>query len=150
MSFSGPKLNERVLGVREQAARMVMICPDFTYRIVRGVLKGRAHMVPSVGCRTYFFELTYKAGDFPKFTILDPQLRRRVDDEKIPHTYSDDEPCLFRPWSDWSGKDAIAFTVIPWLAMWLFYYEIWHATGLWLGGGEHPVADEEQEEESVE
>ncbi|EKK00114.1 hypothetical protein RBSH_04450 [Rhodopirellula baltica SH28] len=22
--------------------------------------------------------------------------------------------------------------------MWLMYYEFWHATGEWLGGGEHP------------
>lgn len=146
----GPKLDKRVLGVHEQAARMVMVCPDFKYQVKRGVLVGRAQMVPHTGCNSYLFELTYKAGDFPKLTILDPQLRRRVDDEKIPHTYGDNEPCLFRPWSDWSAKDAIAFTVVPWLAMWLFYYEMWHATGLWLGGGEHPAVDDEQNEEGTE
>lgn len=120
---------------------MLLICPDFSYKINRGVLNGRAHIVPSAGCERYNFELTYRVGDFPKITIIDPALRRRPEGEKVPHTYGDDEPCLFRPGIDWQGGNIIAFTVIPWLAAWLFYYEMWHATGKWFGGGEHPVIE---------
>jgi hypothetical protein len=29
----------------------------------------------------------------------------------------------------------IATTIIPWLALWLYYYEVWLATGHWEGGG---------------
>jgi hypothetical protein len=29
----------------------------------------------------------------------------------------------------------IATTIIPWLSLWLYYYEVWHATGEWMGGG---------------
>jgi hypothetical protein len=32
----------------------------------------------------------------------------------------------------------IADTIVPWLILWLFYYEIWHVTGEWKGGGVHP------------
>jgi hypothetical protein len=32
----------------------------------------------------------------------------------------------------------IADTIVPWAALWLVFYEYWLATGLWLGGGEHP------------
>ena len=32
----------------------------------------------------------------------------------------------------------IANTIIPWTVEWLYYYELWQATGEWLGGGEHP------------
>ena len=32
----------------------------------------------------------------------------------------------------------IADTILPWTSLWLYFYELWHATGQWLGGGEHP------------
>ena len=32
-------------------------------------------------------------------------------------------------------KDLISDTIIPWVADWLLYYELWLATGEWLGGG---------------
>jgi hypothetical protein len=30
---------------------------------------------------------------------------------------------------------AVADTTVPWTALWLYHYEVWHATGEWLGGG---------------
>ena len=35
-------------------------------------------------------------------------------------------------------------TIVPWASLWLYYYEVWHATGEWLGGGEHPIARKKQ------
>ncbi len=32
----------------------------------------------------------------------------------------------------------LADTILPWASLWLFYYEVWLATGEWVGGGEHP------------
>ena len=32
----------------------------------------------------------------------------------------------------------LATTIVPWCSEWLFYYELWLATGEWLGGGVHP------------
>ena len=31
----------------------------------------------------------------------------------------------------------ISNTIIPWTIEWLYFYELWLATGEWLGGGEH-------------
>jgi hypothetical protein len=37
----------------------------------------------------------------------------------------------------------ISASVVGWLAHWLHYYEIWYATGEWLGGGiDHGVNEE--------
>ena len=36
---------------------------------------------------------------------------------------------------EWSNKQLIADTTIPWAAEWLMYYELWHYDGVWLGGG---------------
>jgi hypothetical protein len=37
----------------------------------------------------------------------------------------------------------IAETILPLASIWLFYYEMWQATGEWLGGGEHPGMQED-------
>lgn len=143
MSFSGTSRSRKQFGLREQAARIPLICPGFDYRIRDGQLIGTGSIRPAPLCRSYVFRLNYKLGDCPKITILDPALRSRSDQDRIPHTYSASEPCLFRPGTDWDSSQCIAATIIPWLAMWLSFYEIWHATGEWLGGGEHPLVPDE-------
>ena len=40
----------------------------------------------------------------------------------------------------------IATTIVPWLSLWLYYYEIWLATGSWQGGG----VDHEPKSEKVD
>ncbi len=60
--------------------------------------------------------------------------------EQIPHLiFNPDRPeqsalCLFDPnGSEWSPLDLIADTTVEWTCEWLHYYELWHATGEWLG-----------------
>jgi hypothetical protein len=71
---------------------------------------------------------------------LDP----RGTGERPPHIYVDPDAqgfrlCLFDPRKDeWCTADAIADTVIPWAAEWLFWFEAWLLTGVWSGGGAHP------------
>lgn len=145
MSFSVNKFGLQVLGLREQAARIRMVCPNFNYHVRGGELVGHASMQPAPHCESYSFQLRYRVGQNPKIVILEPRLRLRDDQDRIPHTYGENEPCLFRPGVDWSKEDSIATTVIPWLATWLFYYEVWHATGEWYGGGEHPPRDDDEQ-----
>ena len=143
MSFSGTSHFKQEFGIRDQAARIPLICPGFNYKLRDGQLVGTGSIQPAPLCDSYVFRLTYKCGEFPKVTIVNPPLRCRADQERIPHTYSPTEPCLFRPGTDWDSSQCIATTIIPWLAMWLSFYELWHATGEWLGGGEHPEMPED-------
>jgi hypothetical protein len=54
--------------------------------------------------------------------------------------------CLFdhRPFGlvgedrQWSDRELIAETTLPWASEWLASYEIWKATGKWKSGGSHP------------
>ena len=68
----------------------------------------------------------------------------RAGDKRIPHTYADDEPRLYYPPAlEWRSDMKISASVVGWLAHWLHYYEIWYATGEWLGGGiDHGVNEE--------
>jgi len=78
---------------------------------------------------------------FPEVRILSPSIDRRAEDPDtpIPHVYDElDDPnlCLFDPaFGGWDASQPIAATTVPWIAEWLRFYEAWHATGIWYGGG---------------
>jgi hypothetical protein len=78
--------------------------------------------------------------------VLEPPVCRRTEepDEPIPHIYgtvNGEQPvlCLYDPAAnDWDRDDSIADAIVPWVAEWLMFYELWHATGKWTGPGRHP------------
>ncbi len=57
--------------------------------------------------------------------------------------YDQKRLCLYLP-GQWSGEKPIAVTIVPWASVWLYFYEVWRATGEWLGGGVEPCGDEEE------
>ena len=97
------------------------------------------HVQPTIRSQVYTFELKYKLGEMPNVKILSPELIKNSKGENIPHMYIGNKLCLFRPkYFEFCSSDYIADTIIPWISLWLYYYEIWHLTNEWLGGGEHP------------
>ncbi len=65
----------------------------------------------------------------------------------IPHLYDYEriKLCLYHPsYGEWSLKSKPCSTIIPWIYMWLNYYEMWLFSGKWEGGGEHPSPSREQ------
>lgn len=88
----------------------------------------------------YDVEIRYQLPHYPRTKILKPELLR-PNGKPIPHMYNQERLCLFHPrWHDWRPTMLIAKSILPWASLWLFYYEVWLATGEWLGGGEHPGA----------
>jgi hypothetical protein len=68
---------------------------------------------------------------------MQPALRKRQADQRIPHTFYDGSICLHLH-EEWTPAMFVADTIIPWLSLWLYHYEVWHATGVWHGGGQEP------------
>ena len=91
-----------------------------------------------------------KKGHSPHVFVEDPKLICRNGEDSIPHTFRQPEvrPCVCR--FEWRRDRVIAHTIVPWTSLWLFYYEIWLATGEWLGGGEHPEGRPKAPSEDVE
>jgi len=89
----------------------------------------------------YRIRVVYKLDNPPpRLWVLSPALVSRSESEPIPHVYSGPRPCLFLPLSDeWASDRFIADTFVPWTSLWLYYYEVWHVTGEWVGGGVHPT-----------
>ena len=92
---------------------------------------------------------------FPVVRVLAPQLVLNFDAEEeapLPHVYFEapnytlSPLCLFDPKAgEWDTSMLIADTTVPWAARWLACYEIWEATGRWVGGGRHDTEGESKD-----
>ena len=83
----------------------------------------------------------YQLGKSPKVWIVGDELEK-LDSPEFPHKFDIDAKnkmvriCLYR-YSEFDSRKLISNTIIPWTIEWLYFYELWLATGEWLGGGEH-------------
>ena len=133
----------RTISVREQAAWMKQHHASFECRVRGGRMDCNGVVRPTPLSREYRVVISYECGCRPRVYVPGAQLKRRNAQERIPHTFSDSEPCLYyAPAAEWRSDMKISASIIGWLSHWLHYYEIWHATGEWLGGGiEHQTQD---------
>lgn len=103
----------------------------------------RGRIQPTIFSCSYLVKIElHHEKESPLVTVVDPPLERR-EGRNIPHRYREGHLCLHRPKNKhWMPGMSIADTIIPWTSLWLFYYEEWHRTGEWHGGGEHPGESE--------
>jgi hypothetical protein len=124
----------RTISVRDQGAWMRHYQPSFKTEVTNRTLRSTGTLRPTSASRRYVVRIVYEAGKRPAAYV--DGLRTREDGERIPHTYTPDRPCLFYPpGREWRSDMRIAATIIPWSSLWLYYYEVWLATGSWEGGG---------------
>lgn len=107
-----------------------------------GLLIWSGYLRPHAQC--YKIAVFWNASQFelPYVMIVCPDLEplKGGSFEQIPHLiYDDANPkhsglCLFDPdGNEWCKAKLIAETTMFWTCEWLYYYEIWHVTGEWLG-----------------
>jgi len=95
----------------------------------------------------YTIRIRYEKYKGPQVLVIKPALRLREGSVSIPHTYVGNRLCLYYPdYDEWSSDKYLAETIVPWISLWLFYYETWLATGQWLGGGVKHSGDKKQDE----
>ena len=115
---------------RKQIAKMRKLFPQFRGRVIAnsGVV-WTGTLRPLDTSTTYQVRVHHTAGEAPKVFVDAPALQKGA-----PHRYSDGSLCLswHKDWS-WSPQAVMAETLVPWAAMWLFFYELWIVTGEWLG-----------------
>ncbi len=126
--------------ISQQIVAMNLAFPDFQVEWKKNTVIWTGNIQPTSLSKTYMIEITYSLDlRQPDVIVLTPSLKKRGE-EKIPHVYPGNKLCLFRPKKkEWTKDMFISETIVPWASLWLYYYEVWHATGEWLGGGEHPV-----------
>lgn len=125
--------------ITQQVRAMRSRWPGFEVSVFNHKLKLTGVLTPTARSIVYQVQIDYTINKYPDVIVLDPVLIPNFNNERPPHLYPEDRLCLFRPiYGDFKFSDLISETIIPWTSLWLYHYEVWHLTGEWLGGGEHP------------
>jgi hypothetical protein len=126
------KINQ-VYNLAIQNLHIKRLFPQFRSSIKNGLAVWRGPLQPRVTSPIYSVEIQYKLKTTPKVWVLSPPLSADA-----VHLYGEKNLCLYWPkeWR-WQADQLIAETIIPWTALWLYYYELWLDTGDWLGPSSH-------------
>lgn len=95
-------------------------------------------LTPKPMSKTYKVKLHYKRGAFIKVFVVGEKLKLAEGKNELPHVWSTplQQLCLFYPKdNEWDPGMFYVHSLIPWASEWLYFYEIWAATGVWHGGG---------------
>ncbi len=125
------------LGMPQQHQRMSVLHPNFGLLNLRPKLVSwQGQVKPLPLSDTYTVQIRYEKYRGPQVWIISPKLELHDGYSSIPHTYVGDYLCLYYPdYDEWTSAKYVAETIVPWISLWLMYYEAWLATGEWLGGG---------------
>jgi hypothetical protein len=109
----------------------------------------RFSATPSPIGRDYNIRIEFEQDGRPEIFVDVPDLHVLAKGRRIPHLYQQKPPrlCLYLPktceWQSWMRLDQ---TIVPWVTLWLFYFEEWLASDEWKGGGMHPKGDDDREQ----
>lgn len=133
-------LQPKKLTVAKQAYGLRTLFPNSRCSTHRETLDWTGVISPTPLSDSYTINISYKKGWNPKTYVLNPKLAV-VPGKKLPHVYNQEKQylCLYYPrgGGEWNSSMSIAITIVPWASEWLFFYELWLATGEWIGGGIH-------------
>ena len=138
------------ISLAHQEAALLAAYSESSAKISGGYLVWSGKVRPAPLSQMYNLQVEYDGKRNPKTYVVGDELRK-LDDPDLPHKYSVDikdkriELCLFMPGeNEWHSSKLISLTIIPWAIEWLYFYEIWLATGEWCGGGFHHDMQEKQ------
>lgn len=117
-------------------AAMQRSFPQFRHtRAGAGAVRWAGTLQPTEESPVYTIEILHEIWRGPRVWVVNPALAVNP-----PHVYrfDDNALCLYFPpeWS-WRPAESLASTIVPWTALWLYYYEAWLVTGDWLGPSSH-------------
>lgn len=78
------------------------------------------------GKRTFYPTFIYRFGDAPKAYLFANDI-----DPNAPYQLEDGSIGIYHPDDGWMPELPIIRTLYPWLATWLYLYEIWQVTDTW-------------------
>lgn len=78
----------------------------------------------------YKIKVEYRGASQPYVSVISPKLVANA-----PHIYPYSRHlCLYRPDNyKWTSRKLIAQDIVPWTAAWIYFYEYWLRTGVWVG-----------------
>jgi len=132
----------------EQVYRMAIVWPGLVLRRrvrqVEAVWVGQFQPTPLSA--DYRVSVRYRPGWGPSVDVLAPKLEIREGATCLPHVNGDGSLCLHIS-GEWQSWMYVADYFVPWIGGWLYFYEVWYATGYWIAGGTHPDKPEHRSEQ---
>ncbi len=120
--------------IGEQAFPLSNRFPGSTMKVSANALVWEGTLRPTSTSRCYRVRISYARGKWPQVRVLSPPLDTRIG-EQLPHVFREGTLCLHTE-DDWRASMLLVDTILPWTCEWLFYYELWLATGAWYGNDE--------------
>ncbi len=139
MGKSRKYVKQRPLTPAEQAYHLRTAFPQFRIIAMRNDLRCVGVIQPTLTSDHYTVELEYRVPIRPKVRVVQPTLRLAPGRSKLPHVFEGNELCLYTI-GDWRPDLRISDFIIPWVSLWLAFYEFWLIGGEWLGGGHEPIS----------
>lgn len=138
--------SRRMITPAEDQLMMLERFPRFrhSYNRQNGTMTWTGCLHPTDSGRSYEVQIILAHNALPRVIVRHPVLRKDA-----PHRYGDGSLCLYYPddsrGAKWHCGQYIARTIVPWTAEWLYFYEIWLETNLWLGTeAPHPQQEEKE------
>lgn len=132
-------MSQRDLTFEKQIYRMSMVWPNFGLLAWKRQVEAAwiGSLQPTPMSDSYSVRVRLLVGMNPEVRVIAPELRIRNGFQSLPHINPDGSLCLnlLGEWQPWMF---LANTTLPWTSSWLYFYEVWQATGAWVGGGTHP------------
>lgn len=116
-------------------------------KVNRGHYEIIVSLMPKYVSRRYDVKIAFTEFGAKVF-VVNEILKVAEGRQKLPHVYDTElqQLCLYSiSKKEWSSKQLITKTLIPWASEWLFYYELWLVTGDWHGGGHDEYAWENKD-----
>lgn len=135
---------EKRYNLFQQKIALQAAYPEAKCFITKNKLFWYGNIKPTPLSREYKVHLQYGLNKTPKVWVVGDELKK-LNAKDFPHYFDVDSNlkkvriCLYR-YQEFSVTKFLAKTIVPWTVEWLYFYEMWLATGRWLGGGEHPMA----------
>ena len=131
----------------DQQIALIQAYSDAKCYIRNSVLFWEGDIQPTALSRIYHIVVIYRLKARPVVMLKGDNIQG-LDRPDFPHKFSIDREnhcvslCLHLS-HEFNSTQLRADTIIPWTAEWLYFYEVWLATGEWCGGGKHPGRDDE-------
>jgi hypothetical protein len=130
------------MSLQAQQERLMAAFPDAICRISNVGLFWQGNLQPTAEGRSYTVRVRYAPPAVPEAVIIHPNLHYLVahsakPGRKLPHAYAahQDPLCLFFGAAEWNPSLALAGTTLPWVSLWLRFFELWLVTNTWEGSG---------------
>jgi hypothetical protein len=126
-------LRGAVFNPMQQAIAIRSTYPGFQIVRTHPALQVEGYLQPRALSPSYRVSILLRQPRVPEVRVLSPELQSNA-----PHRYKDGSLCLYWPveWK-WRDDQNVAKTLLPWAALWLYFYELWLDTGLWMGPSSH-------------